>query len=319
MSIMSVTSKSTRSILNEVKQLIPPLSGDLHKGQAGRVGVVGGCLDYTGAPFFSAMSAMRLGADMSHNICEPSAGNVIKTYSPDCIVHGILKYGRDPKEIKQEIDGLCDRLHALVVGPGLGRDEHMQSCARISIESAKAKKLWLVIDADGLWLLQNEPGLIKGYRKAILTPNVVEFGRLCEKLSIKEEAGSDAAVVALAKALDGPTLMVKGKEDRITNGRDEMLRSDEPGGLKRAGGQGDVLSGTCATFLAWTQVTQEEGEGQIAQDLRPMLAAFGASTITRFCSREAFKQQGRALVAHDLIDHVGKAYSHYFGEPQAAL
>ena len=177
-----MTSNSTRSLLNEVRQLIPPLSAELHKGQAGRVAVVGGCLDYTGAPYFSAMSSMKLGSDMSHNICEPSAGNVIKTYSPDCIVHGTLKYGRDPNEIRKEINGLCDRIHSLVVGPGLGRDDHMQMCGKISIECAKEKSLWLVVDADGLWLLQNEPELIKGYRKAVLTPNVVEFGRLCDKL-----------------------------------------------------------------------------------------------------------------------------------------
>lgn len=131
---MSVASTSARSLLNEVRQLIPPLSTEMHKGQAGRVAVLGGSLDYTGAPFFSAMSSMKLGCDMSHNICEPSAGNVIKTYSPDCIVHGILQYGRDAEEIRKDIDGLCDRLHTMIVGPGMGRDDHMQTCGRISIQ-----------------------------------------------------------------------------------------------------------------------------------------------------------------------------------------
>lgn len=84
---------SSRSLLSEVKQLIPPLSDALHKGQAGRVGIVGGSRDYTGAPFFASMSCMRFGADMSHTICEPEAGNVIKTYSPDLIVHRLLGEG----------------------------------------------------------------------------------------------------------------------------------------------------------------------------------------------------------------------------------
>lgn len=73
-----------------MKSIIPQLSHSLHKGQAGRVGVVGGSRDYTGAPYYSSMASMRLGADMSHTICEPSAGDVIKTYSPDLIVHRIL-------------------------------------------------------------------------------------------------------------------------------------------------------------------------------------------------------------------------------------
>jgi hypothetical protein len=35
----------------------------------------------------------------------------------------------------------------------------------------------IVIDADGLWHLTNNPGLIKGYRRAVLTPNALEFSR----------------------------------------------------------------------------------------------------------------------------------------------
>lgn len=45
----------------------------------GRIGVLGGSGDYSGAPFFSAFGAMRFGADLAHVICEPEAGNVIKT------------------------------------------------------------------------------------------------------------------------------------------------------------------------------------------------------------------------------------------------
>jgi len=42
-----------------------------------------------------------------------------------------------------------------VVGPGLGRDDHMQSCARIAFELAKEMdQLGVVVDADGLWLVQ---------------------------------------------------------------------------------------------------------------------------------------------------------------------
>jgi ATP-dependent NAD(P)H-hydrate dehydratase len=83
-------STTAKQILQEVRSMIPPLSEKMHKGQAGRVGIVGGSRDYTGAPYFASMSSMKLGADMSHTICEPGAGNVIKTYSPDLIVHRLL-------------------------------------------------------------------------------------------------------------------------------------------------------------------------------------------------------------------------------------
>lgn len=175
--------KMTRNaLLSEVRQIIPPLSSELHKGQAGRVGIVGGSADYTGAPYFAAMASMRLGADMSHNICEPAAGDVIKTYSPDLIVHRILGKDRSLQEIRKDIDGVVARLHALAVGPGLGRDEHMQACAKAAMQAAMDKQIYLIVDADGLWLLQQEPDVVKGYKRCVLTPNVVEFGRLCQKL-----------------------------------------------------------------------------------------------------------------------------------------
>lgn len=58
---------------------------------SGRVGVLGGALDYTGAPFFAAISALRVGVDLSHVICSPNAAGAIKGYSPDLIVHPILR------------------------------------------------------------------------------------------------------------------------------------------------------------------------------------------------------------------------------------
>ena len=61
-----------------VRALVPSLDSELYKGQAGKVGVLGGCREYTGAPFFAAASALRVGADLSHVFCTRSAAPVIK-------------------------------------------------------------------------------------------------------------------------------------------------------------------------------------------------------------------------------------------------
>lgn len=75
---------------------------------------------------------------------------------------------------------LLPRLHVLIIGPGLGRSPSMQLAARVALTEARKKGVWVVIDADGLWLVQSDPSVVKGYEKAVLTPNVVEFARLCE-------------------------------------------------------------------------------------------------------------------------------------------
>lgn len=88
----------------------------------------------------------------------------------------------DQEAIKKELTGILERLHAIVIGPGLGREDHMQEYARVAIALAREQDKYIVLDADGLWLIQKHPEYIKGYAKAVLTPNVVEFQRLREAL-----------------------------------------------------------------------------------------------------------------------------------------
>jgi ATP-dependent NAD(P)H-hydrate dehydratase len=62
----------------------------------------------------------------------------------------------------------------------------MQACARAAFEIARdMDQLGIVVDADGLWLVQSDPKVVMdwpGVPRIILTPNVMEFKRLCEKM-----------------------------------------------------------------------------------------------------------------------------------------
>ncbi|KAI9251066.1 H-hydrate dehydratase [Sporodiniella umbellata] len=256
-----------RSLIPDIKKaclLIPPLNKNMHKGQAGRIGVIGGSEDYTGAPYFSAMAALKLGADLCHVFCEPGAGTVIKSYSPDLIVH---PYMRTLEKVDSEKVGLEDivsrvssvfsRLHVLVVGPGLSRDRLMLGAAKELIYKAREKEMAIVIDADGLYLVQKHPEVIQGYKKAVLTPNLVEFKRLCETMNIHPKSHPEEELAQqLSQALGGVTIVQKGAKDLIANA-DSVWQSQSEGGLKRMGGQGDILSGSIATFLAWGKAYEE--------------------------------------------------------------
>ncbi|KAF3825658.1 hypothetical protein GH733_006485 [Mirounga leonina] len=81
--------KDMENTLQLVRNIIPPQTSKKHKGQDGRIGVVGGCQEYTGAPYFAAISALK-GADLSHVFCTREAAPVIKSYSPELIVHPVL-------------------------------------------------------------------------------------------------------------------------------------------------------------------------------------------------------------------------------------
>lgn len=56
----------------------------------------------------------------------------------------------------------------------------MQTFARLAVTIAKEQNMYLVIDADGLYMVNNDLSLVRGYEKVVLTPNVVEFKRLSE-------------------------------------------------------------------------------------------------------------------------------------------
>ncbi|RMX67029.1 hypothetical protein KXD40_004178 [Peronospora effusa] len=173
-----------------VSQLIPPLRGQWHKGQQGRVGVLGGSFEYTGAPFYAGVASLKTGADLCHIFCVQEAAVPIKSYSPELIVHPLLRSdasladleesqrARALLEAVERITQVLPRLDALVIGPGLGRDASVQEIVRKIIEKAKEANLPLILDGDALYFISLEPGMVKGYKNAILTPNAVSVGHL---------------------------------------------------------------------------------------------------------------------------------------------
>ncbi|KAL1302500.1 hypothetical protein AAFC00_002889 [Neodothiora populina] len=314
---------SRKEVLNKVSKIVPPMLEHFHKGMLGRVAVIGGSEDYTGAPYFSAMASARLGADMSHVICEPGAGQVIKTYSPNLMVHPYMRQQKNMganetiDSVSEEVVAMLSRLHVVVIGPGLGRDPAMQeTCARV-ITEARKKDIPFVLDADGLFLAQTRPELVEGYKQCILTPNVVEFGRLAKSKNIDVNAEDPEQLCSkLSKALGGVTIIQKGSKDYISNGQQTLI-SDSEGGLKRAGGQGDTLTGSLATLLAYRKAYHDriwDHDNSLSEDETLTLVAYGGSAITRECSRLAFKEKGRSLQAADLTDHVHQAFLTVLGE-----
>ncbi|KAJ2918685.1 hypothetical protein MD484_g1766, partial [Candolleomyces efflorescens] len=269
------------------------------------------------------MSALRFGADLSHVICSPTAAGAIKSYSPDLIVHPILNES--------------SRLHVLIVGPGLGREAYMQSYAKLAISLARQRGMYLVLDADALLLVGHDPSIIKGYHRAVLTPNVVEFKRLSEQVGVDPAAPADERAILISNLLGGVTVLEKGPNDLIAvdttgdaadlkksqmEGADaekektkETVEVDVEGGLKRCGGQGDVLSGSVGTFMAWGKCYEDGafGDKSVPASRIPLLAAVGGSMVTREASKRAFAKMGRGLVTQDMIPELGGAFAEFFG------
>jgi ATP-dependent NAD(P)H-hydrate dehydratase len=82
-----------------LEHAVMPLSYDSHKGSSGRVGVLGGSGDFTGAPFYAAMASLNAGADLSFVFCANEAALPIKSYSPELMVTPVYSV----KEFEQSL------------------------------------------------------------------------------------------------------------------------------------------------------------------------------------------------------------------------
>eukprot|EP01012_Entosiphon_sulcatum_P004203 TRINITY_DN11581_c0_g1_i2.p1 TRINITY_DN11581_c0_g1~~TRINITY_DN11581_c0_g1_i2.p1 ORF type:complete len:335 (-),score=45.82 TRINITY_DN11581_c0_g1_i2:6-986(-) len=306
-------------------RLIPRLAASQHKGSCGRVGVLGGSEDFTGAPYFAAYTALRMGVDLAYVFCAPPAATAIKSYTPELIVLPLLKGPQDAgfESVERTTDAICAKLgflHALVIGPGLGRSETAlavvsQLLARIA---AEFPKLAVIIDADGLWLVTQQPSVLHTLPHVILTPNRMELTRLCGAVSVEVPQWEDekraeyiSAVKRLAATLgDNVTIVAKGQCDVMATAR-EALSCDAPGSQRRCGGQGDLLSGAVSTFMAWSSIV--EGGAQ-----KPLDACFAACFFIRCVANRSWVTHKRSVTANDMLGIVGPTFEELWPTPAAA-
>lgn len=169
----------------------------------------------------------------------------------------------------------------------------------------------IIVDADGLWLVTEQPSVIQGYQKAILTPNYMEFSRLYEAMYHQPLNNSDLQKTAmhLSVAMGNLTVLLKGEEDIITDGHQVISCSHEGSG-RRCGGQGDLLSGSLGVLTHWAFTNSDHLS--MTSTKPSMVAAWGAASLTRQCNRQAFLKHGRSTTTSDMIQEISSAFKFLF-------
>ena len=72
----------SQALLKRLASVFPLLHKSDKKGKNGRIAVIGGSFEFTGAPYYSAISSLRVGGDLSHIFCSKFSSAAIKSYSP---------------------------------------------------------------------------------------------------------------------------------------------------------------------------------------------------------------------------------------------
>jgi ATP-dependent NAD(P)H-hydrate dehydratase len=217
-----------------------------------------------------------------------------------------------------EVVANMDKLHVLVIGPGLGRCPLVLEATSRIIQAARRPpyNLSLVLDADALYLLtlpryQNVLLLPESSSSLsspahpppiVLTPNVMEKKRLDESAVVLPTDGS--CIVIEKGRFDEIRQPKYSSENNVDNNSDDdvfelKMSCGEEGGLKRSGGIGDILSGTVGTLLGWNRILTDRNRASGLEDVP--LACWTACCFVRRSTKRAFDVHRRGMTAPDIL------------------
>jgi hydroxyethylthiazole kinase-like uncharacterized protein yjeF len=201
-------------------------AADSHKYRRGLMGIVAGAMP--GASLLAASAAQRAGA------------GYVKLLAP-------AADPRTPPEVVTETATLAEaladpRIAAVLVGPGLGRDEAARTRLGEVLRSAPA----LVLDADALVLL-NPAAPARGI-PMLATPHDGELDALCRAFGVIAE-GRRARALALAK-VSGMVVLAKGPDTCVAAPDGRLALAPPASSWLSVAGTGDVLAGIAASRMA---------------------------------------------------------------------
>ena len=254
------------------REQLMPLARIVHKGQRGHLLLLGGAPGLHGALLLAAEAGLRAGT-----------GLVTLASCAETIAASLVRHAEIMTRLVMCADDVLPalaRATALVVGPGLGRDDW----ARQLFASALASDKPLVLDADALHVLAEHPVRAERW---ILTPHPGEAAALLG-CSVEEIQADRFAAVERLQQRYGGVVILKGAGTLIAGGdhRPVALCSDGNPGMATAG-MGDVLAGITGGLLA---------QGYAAADAAAMAVTLHAAAADR-----AAQEGMRSLIASDLF------------------
>ncbi|HEV2180946.1 MAG TPA: NAD(P)H-hydrate dehydratase [Gemmatimonadaceae bacterium] len=226
-----------------VRQAIPPIAADAHKGVRKKLVIVGGQFGMAGAAIFAARAAMRAGIGMVRVVVARECVAIVQSAAPHAIARAW------PSERPDDLDDAIVRwADGVLIGPGLGDSPHSRALVERVLRAWRGP---VVVDADGLNVFKGEAaklGMLLAGRPALLTPHAMELARLYganpqEVLVRRFDIAGELARVAHAAVL------LKGVPTIIADAAGGRLVSAAGTPALAAAGSGDLLAGIAATLL----------------------------------------------------------------------
>jgi NAD(P)H-hydrate epimerase len=231
------------------RALLPGFGVTMHKGDRGRVLVIGGDHGMAGAALHAARAALEAGAGLARLAAHPVTVQAAQTNSPDVLT---VPTALGP-ELEPALVEAIAWADAIVLGPGLGRGGERAALVGAVLDRAESP---LVIDADALQV--GLPALARGKAPRVLTPHAGEFRAVFPQLAKLADTDRFAACAqaadALSAALPGATVrsavLLKGVPTIVGSTRTAALVTASGNPALATGGSGDLLAGFTGAFIA---------------------------------------------------------------------
>ena len=248
-----------------------------HKGENGKVLVVGGSAEYPGAVFLAGAAAYRTGAD-NVTIAAPSkTAWAVNCLSPD-IITVKLKGERLKASASKKIVSLSENFDSVLIGNGIGTGNETKKLAATISEKIKRPK---VIDADAIKAIK-----LQKVSNSIITPHAKELEILMKNSRCSQKS--------IRSALGTNVILAKGRTDRIISARKTAINRTGHEGMTVAG-TGDVLAGIAA--------------GILAQEKDLWRSAAAAAHVSGKIGEKLSRKHGNGYVASDMLRLIGKEVS----------
>lgn len=222
---------------------LPKRYNNSNKGSYGKVAVVAGSKNMSGAAFLCAKAAYSTGVGLVKIYTHESNRVVLQSQLPEAIMMTYDNYMGALFCVEDAVKWAS----VIVVGPGLGMDTTSE---RMLYELLLNSEVPMVIDADALNILSNNMGLIKTCPAPIvMTPHMKEMSRLIGK-SVDDIAHDRFNIARRFAKEYEVNLVLKDAKSIVTNGGDKTYINLAGNNGMSTGGSGDVLAGIIAGMLA---------------------------------------------------------------------
>ncbi|HVA91712.1 MAG TPA: NAD(P)H-hydrate dehydratase [Chloroflexota bacterium] len=231
----------------DVAGWLPTRSPTTHKYTAGAVLALAGSPVYTGAPVLCSTAALRSGA----GYVTLAVREATRATLASMVVSPTMLVVPDAWEVAMAcLRENAGRYHALLIGPGLGREPDTISLVRALLSTPPPGPRAAVVDADALFALSETPNWWeRAPLPLVLTPHTGEMARLTG-LSGEEIEGNRLEVATTWARRWGQILVLKGAPTIVASPEGELSLNPTGNPLLATAGTGDVLSGIIAAFLA---------------------------------------------------------------------